>query len=135
MLDKHHFLYVEDDALSREIMSMILGTVMGVQSLTIFEDSRDFKARLDALNPQPTIIMLDIHMKPDDGFTLLDQIRSDPTYSDARVIALTASVMSEEVARLKGSGFDGAIAKPLDIGSFPDLITRVATGEPVWHIA
>ena len=51
-----------------------------------------------------------------------------------QVVALTASVMSEEVARLKRRGFDGAIAKPLNVEAFPDLIARIMEGESVWYI-
>lgn len=36
------------------------------------------------------------------------------------------SKVGEEVARLKQSGFDGAIAKPLNIEVFPDLIARIS---------
>jgi len=42
---------------------------------------------------------------------------------------------NEEVSLLKSSGFDGAIAKPLNIEVFPDLIARIINGEQVWYIA
>jgi hypothetical protein len=38
------------------------------------------------------------------------------------------------VARLKRRGFDGAIAKPLNIDDFPDLIAKIIEGERVWYI-
>ncbi len=52
-----------------------------------------------------------------------------------QIIALTASVMNEEVAQLRQSGFNGAIAKPLSFSTFPALMERIANGETVWHIA
>jgi len=61
-------------------------------------------------------------------------LRNDPEFKGSKVVALTASVMSEEVARLKRSGFDGAIAKPLNIDAFPGLISRIINGESVWYI-
>ena len=73
-------------------------------------------------------------MKPYDGFELLNMLRRDPELEDSKVVALTASVMSEEVARLKESGFDGAIAKPLNIEAFPDFIAKIINGESVWYI-
>jgi CheY-like chemotaxis protein len=135
MLEEHSYLYVEDDPLSREIMSTIMGKVMGIRSLTIFEDSVDFTTRLKALPVKPTIILLDIQMQPHDGFALLQMLRSDPDYRHLKIIALTASVMNEEVDRLRTCGFDGAIAKPLSVKTFPSLISRIVKGEPVWHIA
>ena len=73
-------------------------------------------------------------MKPYDGFDLLSMLRDDPQFKKSKVVALTASVMSEEVARLKRRGFDGAIAKPLNIEAFPDLIAKILHGESIWYI-
>ena len=33
------------------------------------------------------------------------------------------------------NGFDGAIAKPLNIEAFPGLIAKIMDGESVWYIA
>ncbi len=127
-------LYVEDDPLSREVMRMMVKRVPHIANLTIFDDSTDFLTRVHQLNPTPTLILLDIHVYPMDGFTMLSQLRADPKFSQTRIIALTASVMNEEVSQLRTRGFDGAIAKPLSLQSFPGLIARIINGEPVWHI-
>src|SRR5690242_21427523 len=47
------------------------------------------------------------------GFQMLQMVREDSVYCDTKVVALTASVMNEEVERLRKSGFDGAIGKPI----------------------
>jgi CheY-like chemotaxis protein len=135
MFDQYHYLYVEDDPLSREIMQITLREVMNAHSIVIFEDSINFMERLGALPILPDFILLDIHMEPHTGLELLQMIRSDEIYRDVKIIALTASVMNEEVAVLRISGFDGAIAKPVDISVFPDLIQRIIDGESIWHIA
>lgn len=135
MVEDTSFLYVEDDARSREVVELIMTKAMQVKNLTIFADSTDFVARLKALANPPDVILLDIHVKPYDGFTMLDMIRDDPALSAKKVIALTASVMNEEVDVIRAKGFDGAIGKPLSISSFPDLIKRIVAGEAVWHIA
>src|SRR5258708_5592819 len=135
MLNEYSYLYVEDDNLSREVMHMIMSNALGISNLTIFEDSTDFMARLKRLAKKPNVVLLDIHMKPLDGFQLIELLRADPDYQSTRIIALTASVMNEEVQKLRQSGFDGAIAKPLSIQTFPALMTRIIRGEAVWHIA
>jgi phosphoserine phosphatase RsbU/P len=134
MFKQYHYLYVEDDPLSREVMQVIMEKRMGITTLTIFEDSSDFMRRLKGLSHRPDVFLLDIQMMPCDGFELLRMIRADPTYDDSIIIALTASVMNEEVAQLKKSGFDGAIAKPLDLNAFPALLERVLNHEKIWHI-
>jgi CheY-like chemotaxis protein len=128
------FLYVEDDMMSRQIMLMMLKRGLGYEHVTIFEDSTDFLSKLKALDPPPNIIFLDIHMEPDDGFTMLKQLRAEEAFKETKVFALTASVMNEEVNMLKTSGFNGAIAKPIQQSVFPQLMKRIMAGENVWHI-
>lgn len=127
-------LYFEDDALSREVMHACLTRGMGYHNVVIFEDSADFEAKLAQMPTVPRVIFLDIHMEPLDGFGMLRVIRQNDAYQATRVVALTASVMNEEVRLLKEAGFDGVIAKPLDYEFFPAIMRRILAGEPVWHI-
>jgi CheY-like chemotaxis protein len=127
-------LYFEDDALSREVMHACLTRGLGYQNVTIFEDSSDFDSKLEQLPSKPDVVFLDIHMEPIDGFAMLDLIRQDNVCQSTKVIALTASVMNEEVKMLKDAGFDGVIAKPLDYDIFPNILRRILDGEQVWHI-
>jgi CheY-like chemotaxis protein len=127
-------LYVEDDPRSRKIMHMLLSAEMDIEHITIFEDSADFVQRLQSIQPQPNIILLDIHVKPYTGFEMLAMVRQLPDFQDTPVIALTASVMNEEVQHLRDSGFQGVIAKPVDIDTFPKLLNRILDGEIIWRI-
>ena len=128
------FLYFEDDALSRDVMQACLMRGMGYQNVWIFEDSSDFENRLNSIGVCPDVIFLDIHIEPLDGFEMLAAIRQSETCRSAKVVALTASVMNEEVKTLREAGFDGIIAKPLDYDSFPGVLGRILDGEQVWHI-
>lgn len=127
-------LYVEDDILSREVMRMIVIEVLGYKQLMLVEDSSNFEKRLESLLYKPDLILLDIHMLPISGFEMLEIIRQHAELKDVMVIALTASVMSDEVRKLRTAGFDGVIAKPINQRVFPDLLHRVLRGEQVWHI-
>ena len=127
-------LYFEDDALSREVMRACLTRGLGYHNVTIFEDSTDFEAKLGRVLSRPDVIFLDIHIEPIDGFTMLKLIRQNKACQSTKVIALTASVMNEEVKILKEAGFDGVIAKPLDYDTFPNVLHRILDGEQVWHI-
>ena len=134
MIDQPAVLYVEDDANSRDVMRMMLKMSMRLQVVTFFENSQDFLARLLALTPRPDIIFLDIHVKPITGFDMLKIIREQPTFAQVPVVALTASVMNEEIHRLRGAGFDGCISKPIDIEQFPEHVRRILNGETIWRI-
>lgn len=129
------YLYVDDDMPSRRVVELILRRAMHVKSLFMFDSSQDFMERLKALPQHPDLILLDIHMHPHDGFELLSELRKDPEYCHTRVVAVTASVMNEEVSRLRTSGFDGAVGKPLNMSEFPVLIERILEGETVWYVS
>lgn len=135
MYEEHTFLYIEDDLLSREVMSMIFRAAMEIDTLTMFEDSRDFEARLRAMPQRPSMILLDIHVPPIDGFGMLAIIKNMPEFEDVPVIAVTASVMNEEIRQFKDEGFDGAIGKPVNVQTLPPLIERIMSGEDVWHVS
>lgn len=134
MFDQYAYLYVDDDRMSREIMRVIMEHLLNVTQLFIFEDSERFMERLRALPLRPQLIMLDIHMRPIDGFAMIAAVRADPQYQNTCVIAITASLAGSEIYQLRQHGFNGAIAKPLDVQTFPGLLQKVLAGEAVWHI-
>ena len=129
-----HILYVEDDPSSRHVVRMVQRMNPDVFTLTLFEDSRDFMQRLSALDPQPNLILLDIHVDPYSGFDMLAMIRREQKYNDLPVVAFTASVMNEEIALLQTSGFQGVVSKPLNLEEFPRIIQRIMDGEQVWYV-
>lgn len=129
-----HVLYVEDDARSRKLMQMLLQGRMGLQQVTIFEDSSNFPEKLALMNPKPDIIFLDIHVEPYDGFDMLAYLRDQPWAQSVPIVALTASVMNEEIHRLKTAGFNGCLSKPVDLNTFPDIFDRILNMEAIWGI-
>ncbi|MCI0709205.1 MAG: response regulator [Chloroflexi bacterium] len=128
------FLYVEDDEMSRIVMNVVMTRMLGFENLTIFEDSADFLERLLSLDPMPDFIFLDIQMKPYTGFEMLEMIRETEEYAEIPVIALTASVMNEEVELLRRAGFNSVIAKPLDQQSFPHILEDIMNGKEIWKV-
>lgn len=133
-LNRMSFLYVEDDEFSRDIMTMMFVRFLEAPNLYVFNDSSNFVERVKALPIKPSLIMLDIHMKPNSGFALLENLRSQPDFMTTPIVAVTASVMNEEVNKLHRAGFDGAIGKPIDAVVFPNLLMRLLNGEKVWHV-
>lgn len=134
MTDAPVVLYVEDDPGSRRIMTMALRLELGLEHVHIFENSADFMDRVQALDPQPTLILLDIHLLPMDGFAMLYMLRALPSYANVPIVALTASVMSEEVHELQQAGFHSIIPKPVNIDTLPQLIDRIMQGEHLWRV-
>jgi len=126
-------LYVEDDTQSREIMVLLLRTLEW-SNIHLFEDSSDFLSRVEQLEVKPDIILLDIHVQPHSGFEMLEMLRNHFQFGNVPVVALTASVMNEEVQQLRLAGFNGVIAKPIDLDTFPEALKRILNGQQVWRI-
>jgi CheY-like chemotaxis protein len=127
-------LYVEDDPESRMIMQLLLSNLMGLNKFTILPDSRNFLDNVAALPELPDIFLLDIHVPPYTGFDMMAMLREQPAYQNIPVVAVTASVMNEEVQKLKDAGFNGVIAKPLDMDLFPAVLERLLRGERIWYV-
>jgi CheY-like chemotaxis protein len=114
-------------------MKLLVEKTLNVKNYVIFEDSANFLSRVRNLPKRPDILLLDIHVSPLNGFQMLQEIRGDSVYFATKVVALTASVMNEEVERLQKSGFDGAIGKPISLSTFSITIERIMNGESIWQ--
>lgn len=127
------FLYVEDEPRSRKVMQMIAAD-MGISDLILFEDSRDFLPRAESVYPKPDVIFLDIHVEPHSGFEMLKMLRQSEHFAGIPIVAMTASVMNEEVDQLRAAGFNGCLAKPIDMDTFPQSVQHILDGEAIWSI-
>lgn len=75
-------------------------------------------AREDA----PDVILLDVVMPLEDGPSVLDRLRRDPSTSGLPVIFLTANPAGADIERLIRLGALAVIAKPFDPVSLGDTI-------------
>jgi DNA-binding response OmpR family regulator len=105
MSTSKQLLIVDDDREIRELLNEYL-TRAGFEVLTAAEGN---EMRQQLAQHSPDLIILDIMMPGDDGFTLCQQIRRD---SQVPIIMLTAA--SDEADRVIGLelGADDYIAKP-----------------------
>jgi CheY-like chemotaxis protein len=75
-----------------------------------------------AFRERPDLILMDVRLPGMDGLAALKLLRADPRTAKVPVVAVTASVMPDERDRFTQAGFDGFIAKPIDIRGFPGEI-------------
>jgi two-component system cell cycle response regulator DivK len=75
-----------------------------------------------AFRERPDLVLMDVRLPGMDGLAALKLLRADPRTSRVPVVAVTASVMPDERDRFSEAGFDGFIAKPIDIRGFPGQI-------------
>ncbi|MFW2542663.1 ATP-binding protein [Primorskyibacter sp. 2E107] len=69
------------------------------------------------------VVLMDMHMPRMDGLEATRQIRALPgPQKHVRIIALTASVLADDVQKCKDAGMDGFVAKPLSSGTLRDAL-------------
>ena len=81
---------------------------------TIEADTGEEGVRL-AHERQPALILMDIQLPGISGVEALHQLRADPVTSSTPVIAITASVMTQDRTRIMAAGFDGFHGKPISV--------------------
>ena len=70
----------------------------------------------------PALILMDIQLPGIDGIVAMKRIRADERTKHIPTVALTASVMTGDRERFDDAGFDGFIAKPIEVKNFPGQI-------------
>jgi len=76
-------------------------------------------------NRLPTIILVDIQMPDMSGYELLQHIHKNFDANILIIIAVTAYAMEEDARRIADAGFNGYIAKPIDVVSLIDDIQTI----------
>ena len=73
---------------------------------------------------------MDIRLPGIDGMEALRQLRAEPTTRGIPVMAMTASVMSEDRQRIVGAGFDAYQGKPIAVQDFVAAVAQLLARPP-----
>jgi len=114
-------LVVEDNVDSAEIMGFVL-KLGGHETRLAYDGS----AALDAARAfQPQVILCDIGLPGMDGYEVAQQLRAQPQFKQARLIALSGYGQHEDRRRAKEAGFDYHLTKPVDPHALAALLDSV----------
>ena len=83
-----------------------------------------------SLEHLPALILMDIQLPGIDGIVAMQRIRADERTKHIPTVALTASVMTGDRERFDTAGFDGFIAKPIEVKNFPDQVRAFLNPRP-----
>jgi two-component system cell cycle response regulator DivK len=126
-------LIVEDNVRNYALLARLL-SFMGIRQAEwkrsgwqVLEFARDTMSRVD-------LILLDIHLPEEDGYEVFGRLRQEERFGNTRIVAVTADVSNANLNRAKSVGFDGFLAKPINVDLFPDQIRRILEGESVWDL-
>ena len=120
-------LVVDDDALVRSGLAMILG---GAPDVELVGQAEDGRAGVAAVREhRPDVVLMDIRMPRMDGIEATEHLAS--WAEPPKVIVLTTFDADDYVARALGAGASGFLLKDTPPASIIDAIRRVADGDPM----
>ena len=119
-------LIVDDHADSRDLFAAILGR-RGAE-VTAVDTVRDGLAA--ARRERPDVIVCDLAMPGDDGFSLIREIKSwrSDQGSVVPAVALTAYARPEDRDRALAAGFQVHLSKPVEPRALLEAVARLAAG-------
>lgn len=114
-------LVIDDDADTRQLLTFVLeASEAEVSTAGSADEARQILARLD-----PNILICDIGMPDENGYSFIRSIRTSKTAKQLPAIALTAFVRVEDVQEALAAGFQEHLAKPVDPNGVVELIARL----------
>ena len=123
-------LIVEDNEKNRKLERDIL-QFHGYR--TVEADTAEEGIRLAQATP-PALVLMDIQLPGMNGIEALHHLRVDPRTRAVPVIAVTASVMTQDRQKIMAAGFNGYQPKPIEITQFVaavhTAVGRLAPGNP-----
>jgi CheY-like chemotaxis protein len=116
-------LVVDDEEDALALVSRVL-TVNGAQ-VHAANSAREALAMLGSLKPD--VIVSDIGMPDEDGYSLVRKIRALPAEHGGKTpaIALTAYARAEDAERAFAAGYQLHISKPVDPAHLAAMVARV----------
>lgn len=111
-------LLVEDNHMNKVLVKEIL-TLNGYEIIEADSGTEAIKA---LAAERPDIILMDLHLPGMDGITATRIIKAEERNRYIPVLALTASVMRGEEDKIIRQGFDGYVAKPIEMKKLLEAI-------------
>jgi CheY-like chemotaxis protein/anti-sigma regulatory factor (Ser/Thr protein kinase) len=116
-------LVVDDDRDTREMLTALLA-LYGAETLTAANAVEAFHRLREW---RPDLLLSDLGMPDEDGYTLIGKVRSLPLEAggDTPAVALTGYASEEERDRVHAAGFQAHEAKPVEASKLVETIARL----------
>lgn len=128
-LNGKRIFLVEDNTGNKAVIK----TLLEAHGATVFSPfvTNNILDLVSEFNPIDLII-LDLMLPGEsNGFELFIQLHTNPLYVDVPIIAMSAADKSY-MKRAKDLGFSGYISKPVRFRQFPEQVSQIIDGDPIW---
>jgi len=120
-------LVVDDDALVRAGLTMMLDGAPGIAVVGEAADGDEVPAAADAHSPD--VVLMDLRMPRVDGITATRRLRARPR--PPQVIVLTTFDADEDILHALRAGASGFLLKDTPPARIAEAVHQVAAGEPI----
>ncbi|BBH69819.1 DNA-binding response regulator [Actinoplanes sp. OR16] len=120
-------LVVDDDALVRAGLTMMLDGAPGIAVVGEADDGDGVQAAADAHSPD--VVLMDLRMPRVDGITATRRLRARPRPPE--VIVLTTFDTDENILHALRAGASGFLLKDTPPARIAEAVRQVAAGEPI----
>jgi CheY-like chemotaxis protein len=114
-------LIVEDNEKNRRLVRDVL-QFKGYE--TIETETGEEGVEL-ARSRHPALVLMDIQLPGMDGISALKLLRQDPATRGIRVMAVTASAMTQDRQTILAAGFDAYQSKPINVKGFLEAVKEL----------
>ncbi|OGP24276.1 MAG: hypothetical protein A2X93_08080 [Deltaproteobacteria bacterium GWC2_56_8] len=102
---------------------VLVREILTLNGYEIVEAKSGTEALVKVSADRPDLILMDLHLPEMDGITATRIIKADEKNRSIPVLALTASAMKGEEDKILSKGFDGYVAKPIEVKKLLEAIT------------
>ena len=111
-------LIVEDNPLNMKLFSAMIAS----QGFDVLQASDGLDGLDLAQQRHPDLIIVDIQLPGMSGLDVTHNLKADAATRDIPIIATTAYALRGDEEKIRASGCDGYMAKPIAISEFLDLV-------------
>jgi two-component system cell cycle response regulator DivK len=114
-------LIIEDNDKNRKLVR----DVLTFKGYAVIETETGEEGIRLAQERRPSLVLMDIRLPGIDGIETLRRLRAEPTTRGMPIMAMTASVMSEDRQKIMGAGFDAYQGKPIKVHDFVAAVAQL----------
>jgi two-component system cell cycle response regulator DivK len=124
--DRKSVLIVEDNPLNMKLFTAMIGA----QGYCVLQACDGLRGIEIAQGQHPNLIIMDIQLPGMSGLEAAQNLTADEATRDIPIIATTAFALRGDEDKIRASGVDGYMAKPIAISQFLDMVEAFMREQP-----